>query len=166
MDLFSIAAKIRLDSSDFESGIRKADSSGKGLANSLSDKFNRIESLAKKIATGYAFKKMADAMIKPAVKAYANYEQLVGGVETLFKEANVFVQQALRQIFDRFGEKFIQSLPAVIFAYHEFSHLRQSFQKLISKLIIHYFRRFFKSSFFRFIIRITSHYLIKIKRNQ
>lgn len=93
MDLFDIAAKITLDSSGYEDGLKAADSKGGGLAEKLSKGF----STAAKV-TGAALGAAAtgiSALIGNSIKEYADYEQLVGGVETLFKQsADVVIEYA------------------------------------------------------------------------
>lgn len=87
MDIFDLAARISLDSSEYEKGVENA--SGKA-----SD-FGSAWGNAAKIA-GVAFTAIATGVgviTEKSIKAYANYEQLVGGVETLFKVSSDKVQQ-------------------------------------------------------------------------
>ena len=87
VDVFEIFAKLTLDTSDYDKGIDK----GKEEANMFADVLSA--NLATK-AIGMAIdglKKLGDAAIemgKQAVTAYADYEQLVGGIETLFKDSS------------------------------------------------------------------------------
>ena len=103
MDLFELAAKIKLDDSDYEKGLGRAEKQGKNFADSMDKTLKRIQKAAKWIVGGYAIKKIADTFIMPAKNAYAQYEQLVGGVDTLFKEASVFVQQNAAKAFKSAG---------------------------------------------------------------
>ena len=83
MDLMTLAAKIQLDSSGFEKGVQKAESMGQQLTGKIS---------AMTVAVGQL---TADIMRKGiqgvenimggAIEGYADYQQLIGGVETLFK---------------------------------------------------------------------------------
>lgn len=84
MDLFDLAAKITLDSSEYEKGLEKAkggfSSAGKIIGGALT-------------AAAAAGTAALVSVGKQAVEAYANYEQLVGGVDTLFKDSSDLVQQ-------------------------------------------------------------------------
>lgn len=71
MDLFDLFVKLGLDDSEFESGLQKA------------QKAVGAAGVAITATVGAAFAG-ATALVKESVEAYKNYEQLVGGVETLF----------------------------------------------------------------------------------
>lgn len=71
MNLFDLFVKLGLDDSEFESGLQKA------------EKAVSAAGVAVSAAVGAAFAG-ASALVKQSVDAYKNYEQLVGGVETLF----------------------------------------------------------------------------------
>lgn len=84
MNLFSLMATLGLDSSAYESGLDKAE----GQANSFGQAFKKGVGTAIKV-TGAAISAAATgltALTKSAIDSYADYEQLVGGVETLFGE--------------------------------------------------------------------------------
>ena len=101
MDLMTIAAKLVLDDSGFRSGINAAESQGRGLTKSLS---------AMTIAAGNI---MADVLKKTvstvknivgeSIGAYADYQQLIGGVETLFKTSAGQVEAYAKQSFRTTG---------------------------------------------------------------
>ena len=93
MDVFDLYAKVGLDSSAYDSGVKKVESDGKGLSSKLSSFFSgagqKVADGVKKMATVSAAGLGAAAtglvvLGKQSVEAYAEYEQLVGGVETLF----------------------------------------------------------------------------------
>lgn len=86
MDLFTLAAKLSLDSSDFEKGISKAEKQGSSLASKLGGGIAKAGKFAAaSLAAGVSAATAAiTSLTKSAVEQYANYEQLVGGVETLF----------------------------------------------------------------------------------
>lgn len=91
MDLFDLAAKITLDSSEYERGLD--DASGK--LGSFGNKLKSGLATAAKVG-GAAIGAAAvgvSALVKNSVDAYADYEQLVGGVETLFKDSAGLVQE-------------------------------------------------------------------------
>lgn len=81
MDLFTLAAKLTLDSSDYNSGIGKAESKLEKVAG-FAKKAGTIMAGTLATATGYV-----TALTKQATEAYSEYEQLVGGIETLYKSS-------------------------------------------------------------------------------
>lgn len=91
LNLFDLFARIILDTSDYDSGL---DEAGRNTE-SFADKLKTGLTTAAKVgaaalaaaATGVA------ALTKSSIDQYAEYEQLVGGVDTLFKEASDTVQQ-------------------------------------------------------------------------
>ena len=83
--LFDLQAIIRLDSNQFENGVKQAEKSGSSLATSLK---NGLATAAKVGAAAVGAAATAiGALTTAAVNNYAEYEQLVGGVETLFKNS-------------------------------------------------------------------------------
>lgn len=91
LNLFDLFAKITLDTSDYDSGL---DEASKNTSN-FADKLKTGLATAAKVgaaaltaaATGVA------ALTKASIDQYAEYEQLVGGVDTLFKDASDTIQQ-------------------------------------------------------------------------
>lgn len=82
MNVFDLFAKLSLDKSEYEEGLDSAEKS----ANGFGEKLKKGIGTAAKVVTG-AVVAGAGAVAKltqESVKAYADYEQLVGGVETLF----------------------------------------------------------------------------------
>ena len=91
MDLFDLSAKITLDTSEYERGLDKA----KGNLSGFGSKLKSGLATAGKIgaaAVGVAAAGVS-AIVKSAVDSYADYEQLVGGAETLFKDSADTVQK-------------------------------------------------------------------------
>lgn len=105
MDVFDLFAKISLDSSEYEKGLKDAKSSAGGL----SDLFSKVGSVTSTVGKGIftvaenvvkvsaaattAGAAAVSALTTLAVNSYADYEQLVGGVETLYKDSAAKVQQ-------------------------------------------------------------------------
>ena len=90
MDVFDLYAKIGLDKSEYESGLNDAKGSMSNLAKSVGDGLKTVAKIgATAIAAGAAG---VAALTKMSVEGYAEYEQLVGGVETLFKESAGTIQ--------------------------------------------------------------------------
>lgn len=85
MNVFDVVAKITLDTSDYNNGLDKAESA----TNSFGQKLGSGLKTAAKIgvaAIGTASAGIT-ALTKQAVDGFADYEQLVGGVETLFGDS-------------------------------------------------------------------------------
>lgn len=105
MDVFDLFAKITLDSSEYEKGLKNAKSGASGLtglfgkvgsAASTVGKgiFNVATNVAKvSVAATTAGATAISALTGLAISSYADYEQLVGGVETLYKTSADKVQQ-------------------------------------------------------------------------
>lgn len=105
MDVFDLFARISLDSSEYEKGLKNAKSSAIGLtglfgkvgsAASTVGKgiFNVATNVAKvSVAATTAGATAISALTGLAISSYADYEQLVGGVETLYKTSADKVQQ-------------------------------------------------------------------------
>lgn len=82
MNLFELAAVLTLNRSDYDRGLQDAESKGSSFGSKLKAGLGgaakAVGVAAAAAATGVA------ALTKNAVDSYADYEQLVGGVETLF----------------------------------------------------------------------------------
>lgn len=81
MDLFDLVAKITLDSSEYEKGMKEA---GGGVA-SFSSGWAKAGKVA--VAAIGAATVAVGALTKSAVESYAEYEQLAGGVKKLYGDA-------------------------------------------------------------------------------
>lgn len=91
LNLFDLFARIILDTSDYDDNLDDASRN----AESFADKLKNGLSTAAKVgaaALGAAATGVA-ALTKASIDQYAEYEQLVGGVDTLFKEASNTIQQ-------------------------------------------------------------------------
>lgn len=81
MDLFDLFVKIGIDDKDLETGINNAKKA--------------VGAAGKAMAAGFAAAAAgATALVAQSVNAYKNYEQLVGGVETLFSNLEGTVSAA------------------------------------------------------------------------
>ena len=105
MDAYNLYAKLCLDSSEYEKGMKDAKSSAGGLTG-LFRKVGSVTSTVGKgifnvaskvaavsVAATTAGAAAVSALTTLAVNSYADYEQLVGGVETLYKDSAAKVQQ-------------------------------------------------------------------------
>ena len=91
MNVFDLYAKIALDRSEYEKDMEDASEK----TSSFADKLKTGLAAAAKVgaaAIGAAYTGIA-ALTKSSIDGYAEYEQLVGGVETLFKQSADVVQQ-------------------------------------------------------------------------
>lgn len=105
MDVFDLFAKITLDSSEYEKGLKDAKNSAGGLTGLFGKVGSTASTVGKgifNVATNVAKVSVAattagataiSALTGLAINSYADYEQLVGGVETLYKTSADKVQQ-------------------------------------------------------------------------
>lgn len=92
MDLFDLVAKITLDSSEYERGLDEAEKKTSIFSEVLNA--NLVTKGLEYAAKGFVdASKVAFNFVKSSVSAYGEYEQLVGGVETLFKDSAGIVQE-------------------------------------------------------------------------
>ena len=92
MELFKILGTIAIDNEGANGAIDETVGIAERAHSKISTAFEKVGSAAVKVgkvmATGLAAGTAATgALVKSAVEAYADYEQLVGGVETLFKDS-------------------------------------------------------------------------------
>lgn len=79
MDIFDLAARITLDTAEYEQGVKNASNQASGFGSSW-------KSAA--VVAGAAFTAIVagiGSLVKSTVSAYAENEQLIGGVKTLFQ---------------------------------------------------------------------------------
>lgn len=82
MNLFDLAAKISLDSSEYEKGLSTAERDTQNFGSKIGGALSTAAKIGgAAIAAGIAG---ATALVKTSVDGYSEFEQLVGGVETLF----------------------------------------------------------------------------------
>lgn len=97
MELFKLFGRIVLDNSEANDGIDETTDKAQKSQPKISAAFEKIGTAAVKVgkvmATGLAAGSAAiGALAKQSLDSYADYEQLVGGVETLFKDSAMIVQ--------------------------------------------------------------------------
>lgn len=105
MDAYNLYAKLCLDSSEYEKGMKDAKSSAGGLTGLFEKVCSAASTVGKgiftvaanvakvSVAATIAGEAAVSALTTLAVNSYADYEQLVGGVETLYKDSAAKVQQ-------------------------------------------------------------------------
>ena len=101
MDVFDLVAKIRLDSSEYEQGVGKA----KGTFSSLASGVGKGLATVAKVGAAAVTAGVAGvaALTKMGVEGYAQYEQLAGGVETLFKDSQGTVMKYAENAYKTAG---------------------------------------------------------------
>lgn len=101
MDLFDLYAKITLDTNDYENDMGKAGKSTESFASKIK---NGLVSAAKVGAAALsAAAAGVAALTKASIENYAEYEQLVGGIETLFRESSDAVLQYADEAYKTAG---------------------------------------------------------------
>lgn len=105
----------KIDTAEYKKGVREIESANSGLETSankahgnISNSFSGIGSSAvaagRVIAKGLAVASLAVVgIVSASVKSYADYEQLVGGVDTLFKESSKTLQTYASQAYKTAG---------------------------------------------------------------
>jgi phage-related protein len=110
VDVFNLYAKLSLNTDDYEKGVEKA----KGGASSLMDVFSGtllgnvvsdgLRTVTNGIAeAGKAAASMAVSIGKASLDSYADYEQLVGGVETLYKDSAGIIENYAKDAYKNVG---------------------------------------------------------------
>lgn len=95
LDLMSMFAKLGLDDSEYKKGMKDAESGFKNFGSNLKKGVQNVAKIAAGAAAAgaTALGGLTVALTKSAVNAYGEYEQLVGGVDTLFKGSSKRVQE-------------------------------------------------------------------------
>lgn len=89
MDLFDLVAKIRLDSSEYESDVSKAKGAFSTLASGVKNGLTTVAKVGAAAVTAGAAG--IAALTKMGIEGYAQYEQLAGGAELLWGNAYTFI---------------------------------------------------------------------------
>ena len=100
----TLNALIRLDDSEFRKGLSGAEEKCKGFGDKVSKLGNGIVKLGKTAGAVVGAASVAVGKLAlDSVQAYSEYEQLVGGVETLFGTASDKVMEYAHSAFKRAG---------------------------------------------------------------
>ena len=101
MDVFDLVAKIRLDDSEYKKGVGDAKGTFSTLASGVKTGLATVAKVgAAAVSAGVAG---VAALTKMGVEGYAQYEQLAGGVETLFKDSQGTVMQYAENAYKTAG---------------------------------------------------------------
>lgn len=96
MNVFDLFAKIGLDTSDYEDGLKKASDKTSGFMSKVG---SGIATAGKAIAGATVAAGAAVAKITTsAISAYSDYEQMVGGVKTLFGANEMSLQEYAKSV--------------------------------------------------------------------
>lgn len=112
MNVFELFAKLGLDSSSYESGLDRAE----GLAERVGGSIRKGLGVAA-AATGAAFSAATAgvvALTTQAVNAYADYEQLTGGIETLYGESAQTMMRYASEAASATGQSMNEYMDAAI----------------------------------------------------
>ena len=99
MDVFDLQAKITLDTNGYERDLNTAAGHISSFASEAEGFFKNIGAA---ISAAFAADKVKD-FVKGAVSAFSEFEQLVGGVDTLFKGSAGKLQENADTAFQRAG---------------------------------------------------------------
>lgn len=101
MNVFDLAARITLDTSDYEQGLDDASKKSSSLASKIGSGLKTAAKVGAVALTAAAAG--VAALTKTSIQNYAEYEQLVGGVETLFKDSAESVINNAEQAYKTAG---------------------------------------------------------------
>lgn len=82
MNVFDLYAKLGIDSSEYDKGLDDAESKAGGFGSKVGKVFGAVAKVS--VAAFSAAATGIGLLTKKSVESYADYEQLVGGVETLY----------------------------------------------------------------------------------
>ena len=100
-DVFDLVAKIRLDDSEYKKGVGDAKGTFSTLASGVKTGLATVAKVgAAAVTAGVAG---VTALTKMGVEGYAQYEQLAGGVETLFKDSQGTVMKYAENAYKTSG---------------------------------------------------------------
>ena len=118
-DVLDLYAKVKFDSSEFNSGLANAESSFSAFGDKIKAGVGTIAKVTAGAVTAGAA--AVGKIVSDSVAAYGSYEQLVGGVETLFGDSAQKVLENSERAFQTAGmsmneymETSIQSAAALI----------------------------------------------------
>ncbi len=101
MTVFELMATLGLNTSEYERGLNDAENKAEGWGGKLVG-MAKVATGAVVAATG-AGATAIGGLTKSAVDSYAEYEQLAGGVETLFKNSSDIVMQYAENAYKTAG---------------------------------------------------------------
>lgn len=113
MNVFDLSAVLRLDKSGYDKGLNDAEGQFSSFGSKLKSGFSTaVKVTGAALAAGGA---AAFGVAKQATDAYANYEQLVGGIETLFGAQGMSLEEYAESVgktTDEVNDQYNQLLDA------------------------------------------------------
>lgn len=111
MDALDLIAKIKMDLSEYEEGLDKAKSSAESGGNKIANAFGKVAKagLAGFMTTVTAAATGIGAITKKSVEAYAEYQQMEGGVKKLYGNMGLSLEdyaKSVGQTTDQVKEKY------------------------------------------------------------
>lgn len=108
MNVFSLFAKIGLDTKEYESGLKESKSKFHSFADGLKSAAGKVgdvlAGIGKAAVAGVGVASTAfTALTKKSIDAVADYEQLVGGVDKIFGKSSKKVQEYANKAFSEAG---------------------------------------------------------------
>ena len=101
MNVFDLYASLSLDKSQYDKGLGEAEKSGSSIGSRIGAGFAKV---GKAVTAGIGAASAAvGALAKMSVKGYADYEQLAGGVETLFGKSSKSVIENASKAYQTAG---------------------------------------------------------------
>lgn len=97
MDVFDLYAKISLDSKNYQTGIQNAKVSMDKFKVNIGDTLKTIAKISAAAVSAGAT--AAGKIVKDAASQYGEYQQLVGGVDALFKDSSQKIQNYANNAF-------------------------------------------------------------------
>ena len=101
MNVGELTAKLKLNTAEFDSAVKGISGSVGGLAKGVGSALGAVSTA---VGAGVAAAAAGiTSLVKQSVESFADYEQLVGGVETLFKESAGIVEDYAVQAYKTAG---------------------------------------------------------------
>lgn len=108
MELFKLFGTIAIDNQEANRALNETSKTGEKTQSKLGSAFSKVGSAAVKVGKTVAVGMVAAgtavaALTTKAIQSYADYEQLVGGVDTLFGNSSAKVQQYAKNAYKTAG---------------------------------------------------------------
>ena len=100
MNVYELTAKILLDDKEYKKGLKDSEKSTKSWGEKLKGGFTKITKVAAAAAAAGAVALGASVvkLVKDSVQAYAEYEQLLGGIQKLYGNMGMSVEEYAKSV--------------------------------------------------------------------
>lgn len=102
MNLFVLDAIISLSTSEYQRNLNAAENETVTFADKMKNAFTKISKIVTAALTGMVANGVKE-LVKQSVESYAQFEQLAGGVETLFKESSDTIMEYAKNAYQTAG---------------------------------------------------------------